>query len=218
MGTRTNSLAKKYLGGDGLPRYSPLSDEDRVDDQLAELEIQNLQMVGSLLTEAFRRATETHAPTEDAVVAFLEEAHVDGDRARTIARAIGRFHAGDFEAVAYTALPQIEALCRRLLIAIDAPIYRVQRTRTPGQYMGLGAMLPLLRDRGLDESWYRFFRTFLRSPNGWNYRNEALHGFVEDVPAPVAGMVLIGALYLALLQADDGSPNDTSHESTEHED
>lgn len=43
-------------------------------------------------------------------------------------------------------------------------------------------------------------RTFLSAPNGWNFRNEALHGFVDDVGWPGAGLVLITVLYLTLLR------------------
>ena len=71
-------------------------------------------------------------------------------------------------------------------------------------------MLPLLVERGLDESWYRFLRTFLSAPNGWNFRNEALHGFVDDIGWPGAGLVLIAVLYLTLLrphrESDEAGP------------
>lgn len=33
-----------------------------------------------------------------------------------------------------------------------------------------------------------------------NFRNEALHGFVDDVGSPGAGPVLIAVLYLTLLR------------------
>lgn len=79
-------------------------------------------------------------------------------------------------------------------------LYRVQREHAPGTYPGLGALLPQLLERGLDESWYRYFRTLLSAPNGWNFRNEALHGFVDDVGSPGAGLVLIAVLYLTLLR------------------
>jgi hypothetical protein len=107
---------------------------------------------------------------------------------------------GDHEAAAYTGIPLVERQCRELLLAIDAPLYRVQRERAPGTYPGLGALLPQLLERGLDESWYRYLRTLLSAPNGWNFRNEALHGFVDDVGSPGSGLVLIAVLYLTLLR------------------
>lgn len=129
------------------------------------------------------------------------------DRAR-----VRRFAEGDHEAAAYNALPLVERQCRDLLLAIDAPLYRVQRERSPGTYSGLGSMLPALVDRGLDESWYRFLRTFLSAPNGWNFRNEALHGFVDDVGSLAAGLVLIAVLYVTLLHPYRDGSRETEHE------
>lgn len=187
------------MGGDGLPRYSPRSDEDRLDDQLTDLETMGLQWQGPILAEALRRAGERQAPSTDDVVGSLHMVGCEGATAAAIGRVVHRFNDGDYEAAAYTGIPLVERQCRELLLAIDAPLYRVQRERTPGTYPGLGALLPLLAERGLDESWYRFLRTLLSAPNGWNFRNEALHGFVEDVGASGAGLVLIAVLYLALL-------------------
>ena len=190
---------KVRLGGDGLPRYSPRSDEDRLDDQLTDLETMALQWQGRLMAEALRRAGERHSPSAEDVVSALRLVGCTGATAAAIGRVVRRFNEGDYEAAAYTGIPLIERQCRELLLAVDAPLYRVQRERKPGTYPGLGAMLPLLVERGLEESWYRFLRTLLSAPNGWNFRNEALHGFVEDVGAAPAGLVLIAVLYLTLL-------------------
>ena len=103
-------------------------------------------------------------------------------------------------------------MCAALLLTIDSPLYRVQQPeRAPGTYPGLGALLPQLAERGLDESWYRFLRTFLSAPNGWNFRNEALHGFVDDVGATGAGLVLIAVLYMTLLHPRTSEADDAEH-------
>lgn len=202
---------KVRLGGDGLPRYTPRSDDDQLDDQLTDLETMALQWHGQLLAEALRRASVRHDPSVDAVVAALTAVGCDGPSAAAIGRVVRRFIDGDYEAAACTGIPLVERQCRQLLLAIDAPLYRVQRERAPGTYPGLGALLPQLRERGLDESWFRYLRTFLSAPNGWNFRNEALHGFVDDVGWLGAGLVLIAVLYLTLLQpkraAGGGDPS-----------
>lgn len=190
---------KVRLGGDGLLRYSPRSEEDRFDDQLTDLETMALRWQGPLMAEALRRAGERHAPAADDVVSALHLVGCTGATAAAIGRVVRRFNEGDYEAAAYTGIPLVERQCRELLLAVDAPLYRVQRERKPGTYPGLGALLPLLAERGLEESWYRFLRTLLSAPNGWNLRNEAVHGFVEDVGAAPAGLVLIAVLYLTLL-------------------
>ena len=191
---------KVRLGGDGLPRYTPRSDEDQLDDQLTDLETMALGWHGQLLAEGLRRASVKHDPSVDGVVAVLAAVGCEGPTAAAIGRVVRRYIDGDHEAAAYTGIPLVERQCRELLLAIDAPLYRVQRERAPGTYPGLGALLPQLLERGLDESWYRYLRTLLSAPNGWNFRNEALHGFVDDVGSPGAGLVLIAVLYLTLLR------------------
>ncbi len=192
------------LGGDGLPRYAARSEEDQFDDQLTDLETMMLQRQGALMAEALRRAGAQNRPSVDDVVEALDAVNTRGATAAAIGRVVRRFNDSDFEAATYTGIPLLERQCRELLLAMNAPLYRVQRERAPGTYPGLGALLPLLVERGLDESWYRFLRTFLSSPNGWNFRNEALHGFVEDVGATGAGLVLIAVLYLTLLHPRSG--------------
>lgn len=195
---------KVRLGGDGLPRYTARSEDDQLDDQLTDLDTMALQWHGPLMAEALRRAGAEHGPSVEDIVEVLRGVNTEGPTAAAIGRVVRRFNDGDFEGAAYTGIPLVERKCRELLLAIEAPLYRVQRERTPGTYPGLGALLPLLVERGLDESWYRFLRTFLSAPNGWNLRNEALHGFVEDVGATGAGLVLIAVLYLTVLQARGG--------------
>jgi hypothetical protein len=203
---------KVRLGGDGLPRYSPTSDEDGTDDQLADVEAMGLRFHGALLAEALRRAGVQHSPSHDEVAEALVGAGCEARTAAAIGRVIGRFHDGDFEGATYTGIPLVERQCRELLLTVEAPLYRVQRERAPGTYPGLGALLPLLAERGLDESWYRFLRTFLSAPNGWNVRNEILHGFVEDVGPTPAGLVAIAVPYLALVHPQPQDHRDEPHE------
>lgn len=191
---------KVRLGGDGLPRFSATTEADQFDDQLTDVETMAMSWHGRILVEAISRAGAKHSPSVDDVLDGLRSVGCTGPLASAIARVVCRFHASDFEAAAYTGLPLVERLCRELLLAIDAPLYRVQRERAPGTYPGLGALLPVLAERGLDESWHRFLRTFLSAPNGWNFRNEAMHGFVDDVGELPAGLVVMALLYLTLLQ------------------
>jgi hypothetical protein len=205
-------LPKVRLGGDGLPRYSARSEADQLDDQLTDAETVGMQWMGNLMAEALRRACERFDPSVDDVVDALRSVNCTGPTATAIGRVVRRFTNGDFEGAAYTAIPLIERQCRELLLSIDAPLYRVQRERSPGTYPGLGALLPELAGRGLDESWHRFLRTLLSAPNGWNFRDEALHGFVEDVNVTTAGLVLIGLLYSSLLRPSSRADDDPNLE------
>ena len=205
-------LPKVRLGGDGLPRYSAQSEEDQFDDQLTDAEAIGMQWMGQLMAEALRRACERFDPSVDDVVEALRSVNCMTPTAAAIGRVVQRFKAGDFEAATYTAIPLIERQSRELLLSINAPLYRVQRQRAPGTYPGLGILLPELARRGIDESWFRFLRTLLFAPNGWNLRNEALHGFVEDVDATTAGLALIALLYTSHLQPTSPTSGHSDHE------
>lgn len=62
----------------------------------------------------------------------------------------------------------------------------------------------------MDRSWDRFLWTFLVSPFGPNYRNELLHGYVDDATRVPAALTILAALRLALipLGADHAGPPD----------
>ena len=147
------------------------------------------------MSEVLERFDATEA---DLTGILSQGALVSAPTAASIARAFCHYRRGDAEAAAHVVAPRIEAMARAALV--DAPIFRVQRQRTRGQYPQLGALLAKLGDR-LDASWVRFLQTFLVSPHGPNFRNELLHGFIDEVHPVQASLVLLGALYLASLTA-----------------
>jgi len=100
-----------------------------------------------------------------------------------------RFFNGNPEGAAYATAAHIEALARVIVLAIPLPVYRVQRQNNPGQYLGLGTLLPTLLASGMDEAWTRFLQGFLASPMGFNFRNELLHGFVMDPSETMAALL-----------------------------
>jgi hypothetical protein len=51
----------------------------------------------------------------------------------------------------------------------------------------------------MDRSWNRFLWTFLVSPFGPNYRNELLHGYVDDATRIPAALTILAAIRLALI-------------------
>ncbi len=191
------------LGGDGLPRYTPSTEEERADDQLVEVETMMIRTNGHIVANALMRAGSRFQPGVDEVTQLF--GGTLGGAA--LARSVVRFNDGDFEAAAYIALPLVERRCRELLLAVNSPIYRVQREKSPATYPGLGALLAALADHALDPSWHRFLRAFFSAPNGFNLRNEALHGFTDELGPLPAALTLIAVMYLSLL-TNDGSVED----------
>jgi hypothetical protein len=188
------------IGQDGLPRHTAGSDEEKAAHRLAETELQRLQMLGGIYVAILERIWERFGPIgDDDLIQFLaQNSHVSHELAAAIARSIGRYLAGDYEGATFTIVPRIERVCRELLLKMRAPVFRPASGGVPGQYPGLGAMLGMLEDRGLDSSWERFLGTFLTRQEGMNYRNELLHGSVDHVNVGVACYSIIAALYLAV--------------------
>lgn len=198
-GPLTAVIPKKRVGGDGLPRYVATTAEEKEEWQLAEQETMRLQVWAGIMCEVLQRIGEKWEPDVDDLTALLGcTPHVQPAVSASVARAFRHFFDDDPEAAAYIALPKIEALVRDLVLAMNLPIYRTQREKTPGQYPGLGALMPELVESGMDQSWSRYITTLLSSPSGWNVRNEALHGFLPEVGSPYAALILIAALYLCL--------------------
>lgn len=194
------AIPKTRIGGDGLPRFTASTDEQRSEWLLAECEVLRLSMQSGVTAEVLRRVWSKWGPiSESDLTAYLgQRIHVPEPLAASLARGFIRHFTGDFEGAAYTVTPKIEALARSVALVCGLPLYRTQREKSPGQYPGLGALLPDLRRVGLNESWYRFLHTYLASVVGANIRNELLHGFVGEVTESASALILTAALYLAV--------------------
>lgn len=192
------ALPTTLLGADGLPRFTAATEQDKAALRLSKQELSKIQVLGSLTDEILRRIGDKWAPMpEDDLTLFLSDApHVRDAVAGSLARAFNHYFDNDVEAAAYIATPRIEALVRDLVLLVNEPAYRLQRGQKPGQYAGLGALLPVLVKQGMDESWVRYLQTLLSGVTGMNYRNDLLHGFVDDVHSGNAALVLVAALYM----------------------
>lgn len=103
---------------------------------------------------------------------------------------------GDGEGAAFTLAPRVEQQARYLVVNANAGIYRLQREKSPGQYPGLGYLLPIIpRFYDLDESRLRFLTTTLCHAAGFNLRNSMLHGFT-DIEGPAEAVLLIHCILM----------------------
>jgi hypothetical protein len=187
-----------HVGDDAMTRIVSSTDEEKEEAQLSGEEMRQLNVQGTITALTFARIWQKWGPIpEDDLAAFFEGSHVDRELATALAHDFLRYFTGDPDGAAYTGAARAEALARSLALAINLPIFRPQQGKKPGQYDGLGAILPELHKQRLDESWYRFLYSFLVSPTGANARNKILHGLVNQVSEPIAALVLTGALFLA---------------------
>jgi hypothetical protein len=172
-------------------------------------------MITPFIVDLLSRIHEKWGPLDPVdVSAFIgQEDHIPATVAEALARAVGRYFNGDFEGAAFTAAARFERIAREILLALGAPVLKIQTRNAPAQYPGLGALLERLDGRGLDESWSRFLGTLLTRPEGPGVRNEMFHGDLDDVPQALAALVIVGALFIATSvrlvtpPSADGEPN-----------
>ena len=94
----------------------------------------------------------------------------------------------------------IEALIRAAVIRGDRGIFRLQKNQSPGQYVGLGALLPEFYDIfEVREGDQRFFNAVLKHPGGWNLRNLLSHGYLPAIRGGVTALALYAALRVLIL-------------------
>lgn len=198
------------LGGDGLPRWTPNTEEQTDDGALSRQELLRFRFTGDLIATGLYEGGRALSPTESEVAQFLEELpNIDADPAALLAHAFAAYWRGDWTAALFMALPCAETFCRQVVISLGRGIYQTQRGQRPGQYPGLGSLLQWMRESGLDEDWYRYAWTVLASPAGLNLRNEVAHGFVHSVAPLHAAAVLQIVLYLgAIGTSEDTRPPD----------
>lgn len=189
----------QLLGPEGLPAYTGTSEEDRFDVDLVRWETDLTEQWLPIVAAALHEIPRRHGlPDLKDISSFLAGwPAVDGPLAPALARALLRYWTGDSEGAAYTVLPRIESIIRALVLSTARGVYRLQREHKPGQYAGLGQLLPILPEEfGLDESRTRFLDALLRHPAGLNLRNNMLHGFVGDPGPGIAATLLHAALFL----------------------
>ena len=170
------------LGGDGLPRYTPSTEEERADDQLVEVETMMIRTNGHIVANALMRAGSRFQPGVDEVTQLF--GGTLGGAA--LARSVVRFNDGDFEAAAYIALPLVERRCRELLLAVNSPIYRVQRSR---QHDSQARSTPCSVGRPRSRpSWHRFLRLLLSERLQSRTRR---CGFTDSWTLPAAELIAV---------------------------
>lgn len=195
------TMPKVYLGDDGLARYTAVDEADKEDEQLAAIEMMNLPVAGDITARIMTALLDRFQPTlEDLYQILTVQPHVTESTASTIGKAFLAYSSGRFEEAAGLAMPKIESLVRARLETMGGLHFRVQQDKTRAQYPTLRSLLSDLKP-ALDPSWHRYFRTFLVSPFGRNYRNELLHGFLEGTTQQDATLLLVAALHLALAPA-----------------
>ncbi|XBH20408.1 hypothetical protein V5R04_09120 [Jonesiaceae bacterium BS-20] len=198
---------------EGLPLYTPKTEEERFDLDLVAWEIQLLDQWAPVLFEALHRTIDNSIPSLEELSQVLS---FDGKTTTISAQLTGsflRFWSGDSSGALHTALPMVEALVREAVLRADRGIFRLQKNQVPGQYVGLGVLLELFFESyNVGENDQRFLKSIYKHPGGWNLRNQLFHGYLPNIHgSKVAGVVLYSILRILVLSAV--SAEDTSDQS-----
>lgn len=185
--------------GDDLPARTVVGEDEVFKRTLVEGEAVQMGARGVFLGNAlYMIASRFGIPPLEEVEAFLLTSGGDPALVKTLAEALELFWVGKYTASAHLAVPKIEAAVRALLLELDEPLYRTQIGDTPGQFPGLGSLLPGLLNNGFDPDWERFLRTSLLG-DGNNIRNLIAHGFAHTVHPVDAALALRACAVVVLL-------------------
>lgn len=212
-GTVLHTLMPTWtFGAHGLPqRTSDAAIEGMPDASVRDTEYFSALLHGGMLAEALDRIGHLSSTTDSQdVEAVIHEYFLCSPAdARILVRALRLYWRGDYVEAVHLITPFTESGARRLLLLLDEPIYRVEEAKKKriGQYLGLGALLPLLKKQGLDHDWVRYLETMLL-PEKMNYRNLIAHGFLYDTDRVTAAL-LIRASAVLLLMPGLSSPDAT---------
>lgn len=192
---------------EGLPLYAAASDEDRFDLDMVRWEVQLLEQWTPIMADALQRIARPEVPPIGGLAQMFSAQPVSSGHIGTqVAEGFERYWTGDSLGALYTTIPMIEELVRNAVLATDRGIFRLQKNQSPGQYVGLNALLPHFAEAyGVPERDERFFRAFLTHPGGWNVRNNLAHGYLAGAQGSVAAIALYAATRVILL-AKSGRP------------
>jgi hypothetical protein len=212
-----NLLPVQLVTPEGLPFFSGSDEETRFDVDLVTWEQQLIEQWLRPLSVALHEIPARHTlPTRQTLTTFLDSWPGAFGNGATVADAIIRYWSGDPNGAAFTIVPGIEALARHLVLAAETGIYRLQRNQTPGQFPGLGVLLPLLTELyQLPESRSRFLAALLTHPAGLNLRNRMAHGYIGGVGSPIAAVLIHAALSLAAVAPPDVDTEQMSEDGSD---
>lgn len=187
------------VGAHGMPERRSSPDES-LDALIRDVEYRHALVEGVLLNAALEEIGRLakNASERELTSVIVESYRCPSVNATILAKALKLFWDSEYLVCAYLVTPFIEAGVRTLLLELNAPIYRVEQGKTKGQYAQLGRILPRLSDEGFDPDWIRYIQT-LTLGDGQNYRNDIAHGFLRQMDAVVATLLLrASALFLIM--------------------
>lgn len=185
------------FGTHGLPERT---NGDFLDEEIARAETIMLTMTSSLLALELEKVRDHFSPPgADRIAEWIVDAFsADALLASQFSKSLSLHWAGDFSESARLSIPLIEKAARSLLLALDEPLYRTERGKSPGRFPAMDFYVDALEKRNLDPDWVWALRIALLS-HGMNLRNLAAHGFAMDFTASQSALLLrLAGLFCAM--------------------
>ncbi len=188
------------FGAHGLPQQSVETDDEQLEDQVTNVELFAADNLGRWYAHGLHRMPRLYGiPPHDEITAFLMASYnCHEGLAHGFATSLRLFWQEEYNACLHIAVPRVEEGARELLLRLNAPVYRVEQGKKPGQFPGLGFLLPRLVDEGFDKDWERFIGMLLL-PRGHNLRNLVAHGFVDGISPGAAALALRAAGLMTII-------------------
>jgi uncharacterized protein DUF4209 len=183
----------------GYPIRYLETDEDKRAAAVISREVLDVSIHAVFAETALDRIGTKYAAKRDQVEALFQTELITAEQADAFDRAFAHYWEGRPDEAIHVALPRIEAVLRRVLVAMGGVVYKEPRGLRPGGVKTLGEVLYDLR-LTLDQGWWRFLTVLLVEPLGLNLRNEYLHGLVAEATEQHAALILQAAAYLRLLE------------------
>jgi hypothetical protein len=203
----SNILPHTIYGADNLPRFMVSAYEERTQYQLSFIEEMKLQFNGDLLANALDRVEHFGRPTDIDLIAWFDANRANIKISRVLATAIIAFWDHQYDVALMLSIFKIETAMRQLINLLDEPAYIAARKGSPGKYVGIDAMLEILRRHDFDADWQAAIRAFCLGPYGLNTRHDLAHGFEPRLSYRTAAALSLR--FLVLLHLMGGSPEIT---------
>ena len=127
------------------------------------------------------RIGQEYNPDQAALTVLFQTDLITANQAEVFARALEHFWAGRFDESIHIALPRVEGVLRRVLVALGGVSYKEPPRGQFGGDKTLGVVLDNL-SQFLPEAFLHPFRFLLTDRAGLNLRNNYLHGLVAYTP------------------------------------
>lgn len=210
-------LSTAVMGVDGFTEAKIYSVEDDFDGRAMQHAADRFNWRAPFLYFALNRMKEKYGFDLDQLVAFINEAPFFAPAREALLRdGLAAWLAEDPVKAIHVLVPQVEAACRDLLVALGAPVMRHDPNTGGFEVIGMGAVLsnPVFRE-GVHNDIRFHLRALYTDPRGLNLRNHLAHGLahVGLLGMGVANWVVHSILLLAMLRirqnpktaSDDGS-------------